>query len=72
MVPCYCYVLWQHGTQRFVFLFFYFFLFFHLIADRLVPCMEDDDHCHPEAYHDESHMHRVGYGMYQFLPFILC
>lgn len=43
----------------------------NLIADRLVPCMEDDDHCHPEAYHDESHMHRVGYGMYQLLPFIL-
>ncbi|XP_052264335.1 neogenin-like isoform X3 [Dreissena polymorpha] len=28
---------------------------------RLVPCMEDDDHCHPEAY-DDSQMHRVGYG----------
>ncbi|XP_052785952.1 neogenin-like isoform X3 [Mya arenaria] len=28
---------------------------------RLVPCMEGDDHGHPEAY-DESQMHRVGYG----------
>ncbi|XP_060560721.1 neogenin-like [Ruditapes philippinarum] len=28
---------------------------------RLVPCTEEDEHCHPEVY-DEQYMNRVGYG----------